>query len=124
MSKKQSLSLEKYIHFIFHNYKYSLHLFKSSTVLGLVYSVLTRSILCLIDKSSQFCNTGIKYEVAITCALGCILHMSTISAVLMRTPNGHERATLHKFRALRYLIWFWKKKSSQQCLPVCPESLN
>ena len=70
MSNKQSLSCEKYLLcFMFHYFKYSLHLFKPSTVLGLEYSVLTRSKLCLIDKSSQFCNTGID-EVAITCTFG------------------------------------------------------
>ena len=34
MSNKQSLSFEKCIHFIFHYFKYHLHLFKPSTVLG------------------------------------------------------------------------------------------
>ena len=34
MSNKQSLSFEKCIHFIFHCSRYSLHLFKPSTVLG------------------------------------------------------------------------------------------
>ena len=33
MSTKQSLSFEKCIHIIFHYFKYSLHLFKPSTVL-------------------------------------------------------------------------------------------
>ena len=56
----------------------------SSQVLfwGLGFSVLTRSMLCLIDKFSQFCHTGNKYEVAIACAFGRILRMSTISADL------------------------------------------
>ena len=49
MSNKQSLSFEKCIHFISHHFKYSLHLFKPSTVLGLGYSVLTRSMLYSID---------------------------------------------------------------------------
>ena len=70
---KQALSCDKYIRIMFHYFKYSLHLFKPSTVLGLEYSVLTRSILCRIDKSSQFCNTGNKYEVAIACAFWCKL---------------------------------------------------
>ena len=34
MSNKQSLSFEKCIHFIFHYFKYYLHLFKPSTVFG------------------------------------------------------------------------------------------
>ena len=34
MSNKQSVGFEKYIHFIFHYFKYSLHLFKPSIVLG------------------------------------------------------------------------------------------
>ena len=55
---------EKYIRLLFHYFQYSFRLFKPSTVLGLEYSVLTRSILCLIDKSSHFCNTGNIYEVA------------------------------------------------------------
>ena len=57
-------------------FKCSLHLFKPTTVFGLEYSVLTRSILCLINKSLQFCNTGNKYEVAITCAFGRRLRKS------------------------------------------------
>ena len=55
MSKKQSLSFEKCIHFIFHYFKYSLHLFKQSTVLG--YGIF--STYNLIDTSSQFCNAEI-----------------------------------------------------------------
>ena len=71
----------------------------SSQVLfwGLGYSV-RRSMLCLIDKSSQFCNTGNKYEVEkITCAFGRRLRMSTMSAVhclLTYTdtwPEAHDR---------------------------------
>ena len=42
MSNKQSLSCEKYMRFMFDYFKYSLHLFKPSTVLGLEYSVLPR----------------------------------------------------------------------------------
>ena len=34
MSNKQSLSFEKCMHFSFHYFKYSLYLFKPSTVLG------------------------------------------------------------------------------------------
>ena len=56
MSNKQSLSCEKYIRFMFHDFKYSLHLFKPGTVFGLEHSVL---ILCLIDNSSQLCSAEI-----------------------------------------------------------------
>ena len=38
-------------------------------------------MLCLIDTSTQFYNTGNKYEVAIECVFGRRLRMSTISAV-------------------------------------------
>ena len=60
-------------------------------------------------------------EVAITCAFGRRLRMGTISAVPTRTANMHVRATLRKYRVLRYLIWFWEEKCSQKCLPVCLE---
>ena len=63
-------------------------------------SVPTRSMLCLIDKSSQFCNT--KCEVAITCAFERRLRMSTMRAVPTCTANMHVRATLCKYRVLRY----------------------
>ena len=53
MSNKQSLSFEKCIHFIFHYLKYSLHLFKPSTVLG-------SEIFSTNNLSSQFCKTGNK----------------------------------------------------------------
>ena len=118
MTKKQSLSFEKCKHFIFHCFKYSLHLFKPSTVWGLGYTVLTRSMLWLIKKSSQFCYAGNKYEVAITYAFGRRLRMRT-SAVPTCTANMHVRATLLNYRVLRYLIWFLEEKCSQHSLLVC-----
>ena len=55
MSNKQSLRFEKYKHFIFHNSKYSLHLFKQSTVFGSgivstykLYSVFDRKIFAVL----------------------------------------------------------------------------
>ena len=112
MSNKQSLSFEKCIHFIFHYFKYSLHLFKRSTVLGCrIFSTYKTNVL-FINKSSQSCNTVNKYKVAITCAFGRRLCMSTISAVTTCTANMHMRATLHNNRVLRYLICFWKKNAA------------
>ena len=73
-------------------------------------------MLYLIDKSSQFCNIVNKYEEAITCVFGCMFPMSTISAVPTCMANMHVRATLRKYRVLRYLIWFLEEKCSQQCL--------
>ena len=93
MSNKQSLSTYTLFFTIL-----NIHLFKPS----LEYSVLTISILCLIDKSSQFCNTGNKYEVAIICTFGRRLRMSTISAVPTCTANMHVFATLRKYRVLKY----------------------
>ena len=66
-------------------------------------------MLCLIEKSSQLCNIGNKYEVAIACDFGRRPRMSTISAVPTYTANMHERASLRNYRVLRYLIVFWKK---------------
>ena len=106
MWNKQSLSFEKCIHFIFHYFKF---LFTFSSLLlfrGLVYSVLARSIMCLIDKSSQFCNTENKYEVAITCAFGHRLRLSIICNVPTCTAVMHMLAKLRKYRVLRYLISF------------------
>ena len=69
---KQSLSFEKCRLFIFHYFLIFSSPFQAKYCFGvwdiLGYSVLTRSMLCLIDKSSQFCNTRNKYKVAITCA--------------------------------------------------------
>ena len=124
MSNKQSLSFEKCIHFIFHHSKYFFTFSSQVLFWGLGYSVLIRSMLCLIDKSSQFCDTRYKYEVAITCAFVYRLRILTISAVLTCTTNMPACATLGKYRILRYLICFFtKKKCSQQCLLVrleCP----
>ena len=69
-------------------------------------------MLCLIDKSSQFCNTGNKYEVAMACAFGHRLRLSTISAVSTCTATMHVRATLRKYRVLRYLIWFLEENAA------------
>ena len=61
MSNKQSLSLEK-VHTLYFSILNILFTFSSQVLFcGLGYSVLTRSLLCLVDKSSQFCNTGNKY---------------------------------------------------------------
>ena len=117
MSNKQSLSFEKCIHFNFHYFKYSLHLFKPSLLFWVLgYSVLTctRSILCLIDKSSKFCNTGSKEDVAIACAFGRRLGMCTMSAVPTCMANMHVRATLRKCMVLMYLICSQEEKCSQR----------
>ena len=68
-------------------------------------------MLCLIDKSSQF-HTGKNIRVAITCAFGRRLCMSTISVVPTCTANMRVRAPLRNYRVLRYLICFWKKNAT------------
>ena len=98
MSNKESLSFEKsaYLFFTILNI---LFIFSSQALFGgLGYSVRTKSMLCLIDKSSQFCNTN-KYEVEkITCAFGRRLRMRTISAVPTVMANMYVRETLSKYR--------------------------
>ena len=79
-------------------------------------------MLYLIDKSSQFCNIVNKYEEAITCAFGCMFPMSTISAVPTCMANMHVRATLRKYRVLRYLIWFLEEKMQPTVFTRCLES--
>ena len=98
------LSFEKCIHFSFHSFKYSLHLFKPSTVLVSVIFSTNKTYVWVIDKSSHFCNTE-QYEIVhvITCVFGRRLRMSTISAVPTCMANMHVRATLCMFRVLRYL---------------------
>ena len=74
-------------------------------------------MICLIDKSIQFCNTGNKYVVAIICTFGRRLRMSTMGAVPTCTANMPVCATLRKICNL-----FLEEKYSQQCLLVCLES--
>ena len=65
MSNKQTLSCEKYTRFMFHYFKYSLHISSQVLFWGLEYSVLTVSVLCLTDQSAQCCDTGSEYEVTV-----------------------------------------------------------
>ena len=62
-------------------------------------------MFCLIDKSSEFCNTRNKYEQAITRAFGRRPRMNTISAVPTCTYML-MRATLRKYWVLKCSIWF------------------
>ena len=92
MSNKQSLCFESIVHTLF--FFTILNIFFTFSSQGLFwcleYSVLARSLMRLIDKSSQFCNTGNKYEEAITtCAFGRRLGMSTISVVPICAANMH-----------------------------------
>ena len=112
----KSLSFEKCIHSIFNYVRYSPHLFKPSIVLGsgIFSTYMYKNYDVLIDKSSQFCNTENKYEVAITCAFWGRLRMSTISTVPTCMAKMHRCAPLRTYMVLRYLMWVSEEKCSQQ----------
>ena len=55
-------------------------------------------MLCLINKSSQFCKTRNKYEVAITCAFGRNKHCTYLYVKCACACNSAH------YRVLRYLI--------------------
>ena len=82
MSNKHIIKFRKVHTLYFFSILNILSTFSSQVLFqGLGNSALKRSMLSLIDKSSQYCNSENKYEEDIICALGRRLSMSTISAV-------------------------------------------
>ena len=105
----------KCIHFISQYFEYLITFSSQVLFWGLGYLVLTRSMLYLINNLHSFATREIDTK-NIQCSYNmrfwAIFRMGTISAV----PNMHVRATLHKYRALGYLIWFLEGNSVNSCV--------